>query len=441
LKHERIHETSAPGPRVAFSTLGCRLNRAETDAIADQFQRAGWRVVGFAEEADLYFVNTCTVTGRADRSSRQQLHRARRRSPDALVVAAGCFAAAAADELARGGEVDVVLGVREKNRPFDHLPAALHRPAEPVVAVAEEGAIQPSVGTRVTGRSRAFLKVQDGCDHSCAYCAVTLVRGSSVSAPLDEIRAALDRILEAGFEEVVLTGVDVTAWGGDRDYREGDFVDLVAAAAGQGLPRIRLSSVEPWALTPERMERLAAIPAFCEHLHISLQSGDEEMLSRMGRPTDLERLHRALGAMLTHRPHATFGADLIAGFPGETPAAFERSLAFPGEGPLHYLHVFPFSPRPGTPAADLPDPVDRETIHERARLLRAEGSRRKRRHMERNVGRREELLVEEKGSEGFTRNYLRAVLTDSEAPPRRRLAVRIRALNTNEEKLEALALA
>ncbi len=410
---------------MAFATVGCRLNRAETEAAGEEFLQRGWRVVEFNRPADLYFINTCTVTGRADRSSRQLIHRARRANPDAVVVAAGCFAARAAEELARSGEVDVVLGVEEKADPFAHLPPQ-GRPPEPIVRVSGAGEpLRAAVGTRVSGRSRAFLKVQDGCDHTCSYCAVRLVRGPSRSAPREEVLQALKRIAAAGFQEVVLTGVDLSAWGRDLESESGGLVSLVEDAAELGLPRVRLSSLEPWELTPERVRRLAAIPAWCGHLHLALQSADPEVLRRMGRPMDLARLREALAELLRLRPNATIGADLIAGFPGESEEAFHRTLAFLDEGPLHYLHVFPFSPRPGTRAAELRETVPPEIVTRRAGVLRREGLRRRRVHYADAEGRTAEIVIEQDGRTGYTREYLRARLAGPPRPPRARVNVRL----------------
>jgi len=428
----------SPSRRVAFATVGCRLNQAETDAATEEFLARGWEVVPFQREAEVYFVNTCTVTGQADRSSRQLIHRARRINPSSVVIAAGCFAVRGAEELAASGEVDLVLGIREKAHPFEYLPG-MERPTKPAVHIdpGEAGRpIQAAVGTRVTGRSRAFLKVQDGCDHACAYCAVTLARGASRSAPLEEVRAALERVHAAGFEEVVITGVDITSYG--RDLPDSpDFVRIVAIAAEVGLPRVRLSSVEPWELSPERMERLAAVPAWCHHLHLSLQSADPAVLERMNRATDLDRLRDVLRHLLTLRPDSTFGADLIVGFPGESEMAHERSISFVRETPLHYLHVFPYSPRPGTPAASLPDRVAPETIKRRAEELRRIGREIKREHLLRAIGKKDELLVEQDGQTGYTRAYLRARLENERAVARKVVAVTITGLDEDSSILQA----
>lgn len=435
--HDLVPE-NGHGRRVAFATVGCRLNQAETDAAMEQFTSRGWTIVPFNQEADLYYVNTCTVTGAADRSSRQLIHRARRRNNDALLVAAGCFAVRGAEELAQGGEVDLVLGIREKARPFDFLPESGSRPEQAKVFVDTDGSepVRSAVGTRVTGRSRAFLKVQDGCDHACAYCAVTLARGPSRSAAIDDVRQALRRVHASGFEEVVITGVDVTAWGQDLPGTL-DFITLVEEAAEVGIPRVRLSSLEPWEVTPERIARLAAVPAWCEHFHLSLQSADPELLVRMGRPTDLGRLKEALRELQRLRPRTTLGADIIAGFPGETDAAHQRTVVFLDEGPLHYLHVFPFSPRPGTPAAELGGRVDPEIIKARAEILRTEGRRRRLNHLRSAVGERDELLIEQDGQTGYTRGYLRARLVSGRAKPRTRVSVILDHLDEDQGLLHA----
>lgn len=403
----------------------------------EQFAARGWEIVPFHQTADVYFINTCTVTGQADRSSRQLIHRARRKSEESVVIAAGCFAAVGAQELAEKGEVDAVLGIREKARPFEYLPE-MERSAQPQVHVDADKSqpVRTAVGTRVSGRSRAFLKVQDGCDHACAYCAVTLARGESRSASLEDVRQALSRVKNAGFEEVVITGVDVTAWGQDLEG-ELDFVTLVEEATAAGLPRVRLSSLEPWEVTPDRVRRLAAIPQWCEHFHLSLQSADPDLLEVMGRRTDLDRLRESINLLLKLRPGTTIGADLIAGFPGESEGAFNKSLAFVEAAPIHYLHVFPYSPRPGTPAAQFPNQVDRETIKRRAEALRSAGRKQKLHHQRSVAGEKDELLVEQDGQTGYTRAYLRARLETGHAPPRSRVAVTITGLDEETGTLHA----
>ncbi len=419
-------------PTVAFATVGCRLNQAETDSIREHFAARGYEVVDFSESADVYYVNTCTVTGRADRSSRQLIHKARRKNPDALLVAAGCFATRDAEAISSEGEADIVLGSSEKSRPFDYLPTN-GRPEKTLVYVSEEDATtSAAVGTRITGRSRAFLKVQDGCDHECAYCAVTLVRGKSRSAPLSEIKEALKRVKNAGFTEVILTGVDLTAWGREWDDFELDWIDLVELAADIGIPRVRVSSLEPWELSVERIRRLAAIDSWCEHFHISLQSADADLVAAMGRPTDMDELRAALQELLKLRPATTIGADVIAGLPGESDEAFTNTLDFLDSGPLHYLHVFPFSSRPGTVAAKMEDQIDSKVVVERAAILRSEGRQRKHIHMHRSIGKIYEVLIEETGNSGFTRSYLKTRIINGSFSPRSLQRVKILDYNSEE---------
>ncbi|MBZ0264559.1 tRNA (N(6)-L-threonylcarbamoyladenosine(37)-C(2))-methylthiotransferase MtaB [bacterium] len=424
--------------RVAFSTLGCRLNQAETEAAMEQFVSRGWTVVDFDKPADVYYINTCTVTGSADRSSRQLLHRARRKNEDAVVVAAGCFAKRAALELADSSEVDLVLGTIEKMHPFDHHDY-LERPAKPIVKVFGDGdkKVHPAVGTRISGRTRAHLKVQDGCDHSCAYCAVTLARGKSRSASWGDILIALKRVKSLGYQEVVFTGVDLTAWGRDKPSGSKDFVDLVSLATDIGIPRVRLSSVEPWEITPERIERLLQHDTWCPHLHLSLQSANPKVLQTMNRLSDLGRLRESISTLLSAVPDATLGADIIVGFPGEDEDAFQDSLRFLHESPLHYLHVFPFSPRPGTVASQLPTDLDKNTIGKRAKLLRRAGQKQKRMHLSSMVGGIQEVLIEEGGEKGYTRNYLRVHLVNGEGKPQTRIQVKILELESNNDILAA----
>lgn len=425
-------------PTVAFATVGCRLNQAETDAVAEDFNNRGFEVVKFAENADVYYINTCTVTGRADRSSRQLIHRARRKNPDALILAVGCFAQRDAGKLAEENEVDIVLGVAEKSNPFEYIQTDLSRPDTPQIYVHDDGReLAPAVGTRVSGRSRAFLKVQDGCDHACAYCAVTLVRGKSRSVPAQAIGQALVRVKNAGFEEVVITGVDVSAWGKDLQDETRDFIHLVEMAAEVGIERVRLSSLEPWELSPERISRLAGIPQWCEHFHISLQSAAPAVLKAMRRETDIGLLKESISELLVHRPDATIGADIIAGFPGETETDFQQTLAFINDAPLHYLHVFPYSIRPDTPAAEMSGHLAPELITFRAQKLRETGQSARRAHQEVCLGKTMEVLIEQDRLHGYTRNYLRIRLVKGEAQPRSRVMVNLLCLDETNELIDA----
>jgi len=425
-------------PTVAFSTVGCRLNQAETDSVMEQFADRGWVKTAFKEKADLYFINTCTVTGRADRSSRKLIHRARRTNPDATVVAVGCFAASAAKELAEECEVDYVLGVSEKNTPFDFIPEHPHRLIAPEIHISDDSRkTKVAVGNRVSGRSRAFLKIQDGCDHACTYCAVTLVRGKSRSVVWDEISSTMERTLAAGFEEIVITGVDITAWGRDLSGENRDFVDLVYLASDIGFERVRISSLEPWEITEHRIRRLAENPAWCEHFHISLQSAAPDVLNRMKRPTDLDNLKTSIKTLLEVRPKSTIGADIIAGFPGETESDFKKSMDFVSAAPLHYLHVFPYSVRPGTPAAEFDNHLDPKTIARRAEEFRRLSAYQRGNHLHNSIGNLDELLVEHDGRTGYSRGYLRTRLLDETHEPRKRVAIEILSVDKDKDILFA----
>jgi threonylcarbamoyladenosine tRNA methylthiotransferase MtaB len=429
-------------PTVALTTVGCRLNQAETDAVQDAFDSAGYRIVGVDECPDVHYVNTCTVTGRADRSSRQWIHRARRDAPDSVIIVAGCFANRTAEELAEDGEVDVILGQREKMFPLRHIVDPHQRPDQPIVVMEEGGdSIPASVGVRVTGRSRAFLKVQDGCDHSCTYCAVAPARGPSISASVEEVKEALVRVVGAGYEEVVFTGVDLSDWSSDKNSlttHKLDFINLIGLAVDAGLARVRISSLEPWSLSPERVVRLTSHDEWCEHLHLALQSGDPGVLKRMNRAMDLGQVREAIQELVRQRPHATIGADMIAGFPGETEEAFSATVDLLNEGWIHYLHVFPFSPRPGTPAARMKGQVDAEATRNRASELRKLSYKFKKEKMLGSVCHNTELLVERDEQTGYTKNYLRATLDlDSSRGAGKIIPVKITGYDTKQQTLEA----
>jgi threonylcarbamoyladenosine tRNA methylthiotransferase MtaB len=380
-----------------FATFGCRLNAYETEAMKGLARGAG---------AEAVVVNTCAVTAEAVRQARQQIRRLRRDHPDARLVVTGCAAQTEPATFAAMPEVDLVLGNGEKLKP-----EAWARLAGPRVQVPDIMAERRTPAPLIDGlgtRARAYVQVQTGCDHRCTFCIIPYGRGNSRSVPAATVVAQVARLADRGFNEVVLTGVDLTSWGADLGApRLGDLVAAVLAGV-PGLARLRLSSIDSIEADPRLIEIIAGEPRLMPHLHLSLQAGDDLILKRM------KRRHRradAVGfcdAVRAARPDVVFGADIIAGFPTETEAMFERSLTLVAECGLTWLHVFPFSPRPGTPAARMPQ-VAAPAIRERAARLRTLGAERVAAHHAAMQGRRVRLLMErpELGrTEGFARTRL-----------------------------------
>jgi threonylcarbamoyladenosine tRNA methylthiotransferase MtaB len=395
-------------PSICFATLGCKTNQVDAAWLAETFAADGWRIVAWPGPADFCVVNTCAVTARADRQSRQMVGRARRLNPQAKVVALGCSPMIGGGEAF--AEADLVAGNLEK----DELRELLAQLAAggPRVKIGDIRAARgvPAGGAfELHGRTRAFLKVQDGCPAACSYCIVPRVRGPSRSVPRETAVAAARRLAEMGHQEIVLTGIHLGFYG--RDLAPPDELAALCGAilAETALPRLRISSIEPNEATPPLVALMAADERFCRHLHIPLQSGSDRILRAMNRPYDLAFYERLVGDLRAKLPDATLGADVIVGFPGEDDAAFAETVATLERLRLPHLHVFPYSDRPGAPAAQMPHKVPRRLALERAAEIRRLGRAHRLEHLRRRVGMQARVLIERvDGGRGFglTRNYL-----------------------------------
>jgi threonylcarbamoyladenosine tRNA methylthiotransferase MtaB len=370
-----------------FATFGCRLNAYETEAMKGLAARAG--------VSDAVVVNSCAVTAEAVRQARQQIRRLRRDNPDARVIVTGCAAQTEPESFATMPEVDVVLGNAEKLAP--EAWAKLAAPGAPAVAVGDIMAPRPPAAPLIDGlgtRARAYVQVQTGCDHRCTFCIIPFGRGNSRSVPAATVVEQVARLVGRGFNEVVLTGVDLTSWGADLDGapRLGGLVAELLRRVPD-LPRLRLSSIDSIEADPRLVEAIASEPRLMPHLHLSLQAGDDLILKRMKRRHLRDDAIAFCAEVRRVRPDVVLGADIIAGFPTETEAMFEKSLRLVEECGLTWLHVFPFSARHGTPAARMPQ-VPAEAIRERAARLRAAGAARVAAHLASMQGRSAQLLME-----------------------------------------------
>jgi len=358
--------------RVAFATLGCRLNQFETDALERSAREAGHEVVDFAGAADVYVVNSCTITHDADADTRQLARRAARRSPGARVIVTGCMATADPDSLAAMPEVTRVIGNREKERFLDLALGTgddrVHVAAVDLTRRLRITRLRPAADPR---RSRAYLKIQDGCDYRCSFCIVPQVRGRSSSLAPADAQQQLRELVAAGVPEVVLTGVHLGTYGRDLQPRS----DLVALLEGLlpalGPARLRLGSVDPHEVDARLIALLAGDRRLCRHLHLPVQSGDDGVLRAMRRAHTSADLRALVPALAAAVPGIHLGTDVIAGFPGETPAAFDATVALLESLPLASLHVFSYSERAGTVAATLPGSVRPAERLRRTRVLRA----------------------------------------------------------------------
>jgi len=387
--------------KVHLASLGCKLNQSEMESLQAQLEEAGWELAS-AREADVIVLNTCAVTAEAARKSRQALRRLRAEAPNAHVIATGCYAELWPQEVAAAAHPDAVIGNREKA----HLADLLRARFPSRVAPERQGR-----ATTPWPRTRAFVKIQDGCDNACAYCVVHVARGPSRSLTADDVVAQVRRAADAGRKEIVLTGVNIGAYG--QDIGGPDLGGLLRRILSEtAIARVRLSSVEPWSFRDEWLE-LGADSRLCPHFHLPLQSGSDAVLRRMNRPYragDFLRLVRAIQAAL---PDAAITTDIIVGFPGETEADHRDTLALVESVGFARVHVFPFSARPGTPAASMPDAVPRDDVLRRSAELRALGARLATAYAQRFLGRTMDVLWEQspRGGvwTGLTANYLRVV--------------------------------
>jgi threonylcarbamoyladenosine tRNA methylthiotransferase MtaB len=399
---------------VALTTLGCRLNQVESQEMGALLEGRGFRVVPAGSRAQVHVVNTCTVTGRADFSDRQIIRRIGREDPGAFLVVTGCYAQTDPDTVAALPGVDLVVGNQEKYRLPDLLDSLVKR-AQPTVTVAdiaEARSVPVAPISRMTGRSRPFVKIQDGCQHRCAFCIVPAARGGSRSQEpkvvLDQVRA----LAEAGYPDVTLTGVDIGHYGWDL-YPRTSLAALVRSLAGvAGLRWLRLSSVLPSYFTDDLVDAVATLPVVAPHLHLPLQSGSDRVLRLMRRPYHTG-MYRALADRLAAAiPGLGLGADVIVGHPGETDADFEATLALVGSLPFSYLHVFTYSDRKGTEAARRPGHVPAAVIRERSQRLRRLGREKSHAFRSALVGSAREVLVLEARDHqtglrsGLTSNYV-----------------------------------
>ncbi len=420
---------------VALATLGCRLNQVESQEMGALLARRGFQVVPPGQPARVYVVNTCTVTGRADFSDRQTIRRITRADPDAFVVVTGCWAQTDPAAAALPG-VDLVVGNREKYRLPELLDSLVKR-ARPTVAVgdireAREVPIAPPV--RPVGRSRAFVKIQDGCQHRCAFCIVPAARGQSRS---QEPKVVLDRVralAEAGYPDITLTGVDIGHYGADLFPRTTLAALLCNLARVDGLRWLRLSSVLPSYFTPELFDAVTTLPAMAPHLHLPLQSGSDRVLRLMRRPYHT-RMYRTLVERLSAAiPDLGLGADVIVGHPGETDADFDATMALVEALPFSYLHVFGYSDRAGTEAARRPGHVPAAVGRARGERLRALAREKSAAFRRRLIGRAREVLVLEGRQRrtghraGLTGNYVEVQFEGREEPGRRIATVEITAV-------------
>ena len=407
---------------VAFCTLGCKVNQYETNAMIEKFIKAGYEIANFEEKADIYIINTCTVTNMADRKSRQMLRRAKELNPNSIIVACGCYAQVAKDELAKIPEIDLIYGTNEKNKILENIEEYIENREKDTNEVEKNSLKETKVTdvmyqkefldfgvTDYTEKTRAVIKIQDGCDRFCSYCIIPYARGHIRSRKIDSVVEEVTTIAKKGIKEVVITGIHVASYGKDLKEDIG-LIDLLEKINKiDGIERIRLGSLEPTLITKEFLERLTKLEKICDHFHLSLQSGCDETLKRMNRRYTTQEFRECTRLLKEAYPNVALTTDIIVGFPGETDEEFEKTYQFLKEIDFYMMHIFKYSPRRGTKAAVMPNQIDGNIKEQRSRRLIELSNSNTKRHNESYIGKELEVLWEEKVEDyvqGHTTNYI-----------------------------------
>lgn len=425
-------------PKFFIKTLGCKVNQAESEAIAQDLLSSDWSTTTGCDKAEVCIVNTCTVTQKASMQSRQAIRKAIRSNPKARIIVTGCYAQTAPQEIHQIDGVDYVVG-HDKKLSIRRLINTKGNEA-PHTQVSSFNDIRNSrqfklMPTAISApRTRPFLKIQDGCDAFCTYCIVPYARGRSRSMPLDSILQSIQQLAEADFHEVVLTGIHLGAYGRDLSPAANLATLLRRIQALKLIDRVRLSSIEPLELTHEIIQLVAGSDMFCRHFHIPLQSGDDRILKKMGRPYSRQIFHDLVVKIQKLMPDAAIGADTLIGFPGENDTAFENTYNLIKDLPLSYLHVFPFSVRSGTPAAEFSDNIPHEIIKDRCEQMRSLGLDKRISFYRKFIGKKMPLLIETKRDgatgllKGVSSNYLPVLIDGKDDPINKIVDVKIEKL-------------
>ncbi len=400
--------------KVAFYTLGCKLNYAETSSISRLFESKGFEKVAFGHPTDVYVINTCSVTEQADKKARKVVKEALKISPQAYVVVVGCYAQLKPKEISEIPGVDAVLGAAEKFRIFDFLTDFEKKSSSEVFASDIETANKFVEGYSIADRTRTFLKVQDGCDYSCTFCTIPLSRGKSRSPYVADVVRQAEEIAIKGVKEIVLTGVNIGDFGLHNGVREERFIDLITALDQvEGIDRFRISSIEPNLLSNDIIAFVAASQKFVPHFHIPLQSGNNKTLAGMRRRYKRELYAERVETIKNLMPDCCIGVDVITGFPGETEADFLETYNFINDLNISYLHVFTYSERPNTAAIDMPNPVPVAERQQRNSMLQILSEKKRRHFYESQLGSVQDVLfeaAEDAGKmHGFSKNYVKTV--------------------------------
>lgn len=424
--------------KVALHNLGCKVNAYETEAMQQMLEAAGYEIVPFEPGADIYVINTCSVTNIADRKSRQMLHKAKKMNPDAIVVAAGCYVQADTKKAEADASIDIIIGNNKKQELIPILESYRtgHQKTTECVDINHTKEYENLEIDRTEEHTRAYLKVQDGCNQFCTYCIIPYARGRIRSKKTEDVVNEVKRLAASGCQEVVLTGIHLSSYGKERPEDQENLLTLIQAVHQvDGIERIRLGSLEPGIITEEFAAAISSLPKVCPHFHLSLQSGCTTTLKRMNRRYTAEEYREKCEILRKYYPAPALTTDVITGFPGETEEEFEESRSFVDSIHFYETHIFPYSKREGTKAAGMPDQLTEQVKKERSRILSALGKEHQREYMEQFLGQEKEVLFEEQqtveGQEywtGHTMEYLKIAVISEENLENKRVMVQLREM-------------
>lgn len=422
--------------KVALHNLGCKVNAYETEAMQQMLEAAGYEIVPFEPGADIYVINTCSVTNIADRKSRQMLHKAKKMNPDAIVVAAGCYVQADTKKAEADASIDIIIGNNKKQELIPILESYRtgHQKTTECVDINHTKEYENLEIDRTEEHTRAYLKVQDGCNQFCTYCIIPYARGRIRSKKTEDVVNEVKRLAASGCQEVVLTGIHLSSYGKERPEDQENLLTLIQAVHQvDGIERIRLGSLEPGIITEEFAAAISSLPKVCPHFHLSLQSGCTTTLKRMNRRYTAEEYREKCEILRKYYPAPALTTDVITGFPGETEEEFEESRSFVDSIHFYETHIFSYSKREGTKAAGMPDQLTEQVKKERSRILIALGKEHQREYMEQFLGQEKEVLFEEQqtveGQEywtGHTMEYLKIAVISEENLENKRVMVQLR---------------
>lgn len=428
--------------KVAFYTLGCKVNQYETEAMLELFEKEGYEKAETEDYADVYVINTCTVTHMSDRKSRQYIRRMKKKNPDAIIAVVGCYSQVSPEEILSIDEVNLVMGTNDRKKIVEEVKKIdASRKVSTVDDIMKVKAFEEIEINKTNGKTRAFMKIQDGCDRYCSYCIIPYARGRVRSRDLESIVKEVENLASNGYKEVVLTGIHVASYGKDIKDSDIKLLDVIKQINDiEGIERIRLSSVEPILFTDEFVEAVSTMDKVCPHYHLSLQSGCDETLKRMKRRYTTEEYKAIVDRLRAAIPNVSITTDVIVGFPGETNEEFDKTYEFLKDIELTHMHVFKYSPRKGTPAATMENQVDPSTKHDRSEKLLQLNEENFNKFGQEMLDKEFNVLFEQKVGdnkyEGLTENYVKVIVESDNDISEQILKVKIK--DVKNEFLEGI---